>query len=107
MKRPKTQPNKRPTKNGRQPPPAIVTSTGNHGGDYLRISEIQPGLLDLEIGHQCVVMIKHAIPVEILTAVLSEAFADGPEKADLPWDDAYNESLRNKVTKFPVFKSVL
>lgn len=46
--------------------------SGNNGGDYFHIEEIKDGRVFLEIGHCCVVSTKHIIPIELLTAVLTQ-----------------------------------
>lgn len=46
---------------------------GNNGGDYLEIKPLGGNLVRLEVGHCCVVTIEHIVPVEFITAVLTEA----------------------------------
>lgn len=48
--------------------------TGNNDGDYIRIrqSERQKkgNLMELEVGHCCVVIAKHLVPVEFLSNLI-------------------------------------
>jgi hypothetical protein len=72
---------------------------GNKGGDYLSIKAVSNQMLRIEVGHQCVVHGRYRMPVEVLTAVLGKFLNDGPENAELPGADEYNQSLRRKIFK--------
>jgi hypothetical protein len=43
---------------------------GNNGGDYIQITPLPDGRIHLEIGHCCVKLVNHIVPVEFLTGVL-------------------------------------
>lgn len=73
---------------------------GNKGGDYLRIALIKDNIVQLEIGHCCIVTISHEIPVEILTSILSKATDYGHfEDLELEWDDEFSQKLKAQVKK--------
>lgn len=46
---------------------------GNNGGDYLKITKLENNLLHLEVGNCGVVTVRHIVPVEFLTILLTEA----------------------------------
>ena len=45
---------------------------GNNGGDYLRLKPLGDNLVQLEIGNCCVVTISQVVPVEFITAALTD-----------------------------------
>lgn len=74
---------------------------GNNGGDYLEISSAGNNLVLLEVGHCCVVTIRHIVPVEFITAVLARAVLEhntiqGAITA-LPWAGVFTEKLAAQV----------
>lgn len=46
---------------------------GNKGGDTLDIEALEDGRLKLVVGHCCVREIRHSVPVEFVTALLTRA----------------------------------
>jgi len=45
---------------------------GNGGGDYLNLEVVGDGLIKTTVGHCCVKTIDLVLPVEVITAILSE-----------------------------------
>jgi hypothetical protein len=60
---------------------------GNHGGDFLEIEPLGGNLIRLEVGHCCVQTIDAIVPIEFITAVLSEIALRG-QIGDTPIQDA-------------------
>lgn len=54
-------------------PTKEVYIEGNKGGDYLKITPLEGNLLRLEVGNCCVITVRHIVPVEFLTILLTEA----------------------------------
>lgn len=71
----------------------MIEVQGNKGGDYLKIEPRGGNLVYVEVGHCCVVTVKQEMPVEILTAVLTQW-----EEIELPWSDTLNDSLLKQVS---------
>ena len=67
---------------------------GNKGGDYLRLRLVKENLVDVEVGHCCVVTVRKRMPVEILTAIISTW-----QSFDLPWEDEVNDALLSQVSE--------
>ena len=79
---------------------------GNNSGDFIKIEHIKNNLIRLEIGHCCVYVFNHEIPVEILAALLSQiSFFINDEKEllrKIGWnaDSEYTYKLLKQVKKF-------
>jgi len=98
--------NKRPDN-----PSDCIFAEGNKGGDYVKIAveerrEDEDQIL-LEVGHCCVVSMRHSIPVSVLTGILGgfrdEGYIDLDSPIDLynklPWSKEYNKKLVSKIEK--------
>lgn len=74
---------------------------GNGGGDTLDIKALDDGRVELIIGHCCVREIRHIVPVEFITAVLTKAVlsAGGVIEAmqSIGWDQDYTDKLVAKI----------
>lgn len=70
---------------------------GNKGGDTLDIEALEDGRLKLVVGHCCVREIRHIVPVEFMTALLTRAVLDAGGVVEamkkVGWDQEYTESL--------------
>jgi hypothetical protein len=73
----------------------VIRGEDNKGGDYITIVAIPNCQNDLliEVGHQCVVFVRHRVPVAMLTAILAEHLKSD---ADLPWSNDFNAVLRSR-----------
>jgi len=74
---------------------------GNNGGDVFKVTSLGDGMLRLKVGHCCVYTIDSIVPVEFLTAALTEivtAFG-GPKEfvEQAGWDDEYTKRLLDKI----------
>lgn len=96
-------------------PARDVTFTGNGGGDYVRLrwedgdeASWKGDRVYLEVGHQCVVMLRVVVPAEFLTtALLAAATRDPGQIADAEgirrfllardWPEAFNQKLAAEV----------
>jgi len=75
---------------------------GNGGGDYLTMEVLPDGRVSLEVGHCCVVMINHIVPVEFITAALSRAVEDnGPKEMleQIGWSKDFTDKLTAQVER--------
>lgn len=45
---------------------------GNNGGDYLELRPLPDGRVYMELGHCCVKLVSHTVPVEFITGVLGK-----------------------------------
>lgn len=74
---------------------------GNNGGDFVEIKKIEDGLIHLRIGHCCVMIIDKIVPVEFLTASLSEMILEHDNINSIIdsfcWDKKYKDKLKDKV----------
>lgn len=50
---------------------------GNGGGDYLDLQIVDGGLIKVSVGHCCVRTIDAVLPVEVLTAIISNWLVEG------------------------------
>ena len=85
---------------------------GNNGADYIKIQELADGQLALEVGHCCVITLKHIIPVEWLSAVLSEAVIDtngdiGQCLDVINWPDDFKQELKRRIVAAPSPRSTM
>jgi len=77
---------------------------GNNGGDHIIIENIDndesTGMVKLTIGHCCVHTIEAIVPVEFITAVLTQAAHDGlQESMKKAWSTEYGILLAEKIKK--------
>ena len=72
---------------------------GNNGGDHVIIEETdEPGMVKLEIGNCCVTTIYALVPVEFITAVLTQAAHAGlQETMKKAWPTEYGILLAEKI----------
>jgi len=72
---------------------------GNNGGDHIIIEETdEPGMVKLEIGNCYVTMINALVPVEFITAVLTQATHAGlQESMRVAWPTEYGKILADKI----------
>lgn len=70
---------------------------GNNGGDYFEIEPIKDNLVRLRIGHCCVVSIDHIVPVEFITATLTESILRHDTVQDAIRAIAWSEDFTNKL----------
>ena len=73
-----------------------ISVQGNNDGDYLLIEERGDGMVALEVGHCCVVCISHLVPVELITAALTEML---DYEYTQGWPSDFEEKLRGQVRK--------
>lgn len=52
--------------------PQRIQLSGNNDGDYLILKAVDERRVYIELGHCCVVTLRHIIPVEFITGALSE-----------------------------------
>lgn len=50
----------------------MIQMEGNGGGDYLGLKAISEDCIHVKSGHCCVTTINKILPIEVLTAILSE-----------------------------------
>lgn len=75
---------------------------GNRGGDYLKIETLGGNLIRLEVGHCCIIVIRHIVPVEFVTAMLFAAVEkNNVEDAmrSAPWPTDFVEKLCSQIRK--------
>lgn len=81
--------------------PVPFYAEGNKGGDYLKITKLKDNLVELEIGHCCVVSLHKIVPVEFLTGTLTniEIYDGGVENAieKIGWDRVFTTGLCSQV----------
>lgn len=75
---------------------------GNNGGDFIAITDLGDGRIILESGSSCVRTIDAIVPVEFITAILSEAIIkyDGNINAVIDsfgWSQGFKDQLKTKV----------
>lgn len=73
---------------------------GNNGDDYIKIELLKDDTIHLEVGHCCVRMINHIVPVEFLIAILVKAVTiDSPVEAmrRVGWPKDYITELASKI----------
>jgi hypothetical protein len=74
---------------------------GNNGGDIFDLKDLGDGLIDLRVGHCCVVCVERVVPVELLTRVMDEALTkhgsvEGVFR-DSGWPGDFVEELIDKM----------
>ena len=79
---------------------------GNKGGDYFLIEKIEDGkdddIVNIEIGHCCVVYVDIQLPVAVLTALIGEYLQHEDDVADLfnkkiHWSKEYMKELTDQI----------
>lgn len=80
----------------------VIDVDGNKGGDVLRIQDNCDGTVHLWSGHCCVVTIDKTVPVEFITAILSQVMRDHNNDIDaiidsFDWCDEFKTELKMKV----------
>jgi adenosine/AMP kinase len=73
----------------------MIEIEGNNGGDYLKISHAGDNLVNIEVGHSCVVTVRACMPVEILTSLISRW-----KEQDLPWAEDFNQKILSQVREY-------
>lgn len=77
---------------------------GNKGGEFLSLEKINQNnsnLVKLIVGHCCVPYVRHMVPIEIITSLLSQMDFDNKEDLieKLDWDKDYAKELVNSIEK--------
>ena len=71
--------------------------TGNNAGDLFEFCLLNDGRVQLKVGHCCVFVIDHIVPVEFLTALLAKAVIDAGDIKEamrtVDWPADYVDSL--------------
>lgn len=85
----------------RHTPQPTIRIEGNNGGDYLEIKPLEGNLVRLEVGHCCVVTIEHIVPVEFITAMLTDAVLKHGSIQNaiqaISWPKDFTEQLATQV----------
>ena len=82
----------------------VINATGNKGGDILTIYDNCDGTVHLWSGHNCVVSIDRIIPVEFLTAMLSQVMLQHNNDIysiidTFDWSEDFKAELKGKVRR--------
>jgi len=82
----------------------IISTCGNNGGDILTIYDKQDGTLYIHSGHCCVTTMACIVPVEFLTALLSQIMFQNNNDINaiidsFNWDSQFKNNLKTKVKK--------
>lgn len=80
----------------------VINADGNQGGDVLNIHDNCDGTVHLWSGHCCVVTIDKTVPVEFVTAILSQVMLDHNNDVcavidSFDWGDDFKAELKKKV----------
>lgn len=80
----------------------IISADGNKGGDILTIHDNCDGTLYLWSGHCCVVTINKIVPVEFVTALLSQVMLEYGNDINsiidsFDWGEKFKAELKTKV----------
>ena len=80
----------------------VVHADGNNGGDILEIHDNMDGTLHIRSGHCCVTTINKTVPVEFVTAILSQVMLDHENDVcavidSFHLDEKYKSELKAKV----------
>lgn len=73
---------------------------GNGGGDNFQIELLDDGRIKLKVGHCCVYMVDHILPVEWLTAAIATALEkQGVDDIinGIGWSAKFADGLNKKV----------
>jgi hypothetical protein len=80
-----------------------ISLEGNNGGDILNIKILSDDRIGLAVGHCCVMVINHIVPVEFITAILSKAVIDAGGVAEamklVGWSQEYINELVSQTER--------
>ncbi|QUH21838.1 hypothetical protein [Alkaliphilus sp. B6464] len=83
----------------------FVYADGNNGGDFIKIENMKNGTISLKSGSCCITSIDAIVPVEFLTAILSDKMLE--HNGDINsiidsfgWSKEYKDNLKSKVQTF-------
>lgn len=79
-----------------------INVEGNNGGDILEIVDNKDGTIYLRSGHCCVISVDKIVPVEFLTAIISEVMLNHNNNVNevidsFGWSQEFKDSLKLKV----------
>ena len=82
-----------------------VFAEGNNGGDFIRLENLEDGMVHLRVGSCCVLLIERAVPVEFLTGIIQNAIFEHNGNTDeiidsFGWNQSYKDELKKKIRKF-------
>lgn len=86
------------------PYPMRFYMEGNNGGDYIQLEQVSEDTVHLKVGHCCVVIFDHIVPVEFLTSILSQV---GGEAAPNIRDDIAVKMMEKHCDFSGLFKKEL
>lgn len=82
----------------------FVFAEGNNGGDFVRIENLEDGIVHLSVGSCCVITMDKVVPVEFITGILTQKMLE--HNGDINsiidsfgWDQNYKDELKKKVRK--------
>lgn len=80
----------------------VIAASGNKGGDILTIIDNCDGTVHLRSGHCCVMTIDKTVPVEFITATLSQIMLDHNNDINsvidsFDWSDEFKTELKGLV----------
>jgi len=79
---------------------------GNGGADYIEVEPLSQNLLRLEVAHCGVVVVRQIVPVEFLTAAISDVVLrhGGPKRflRSTGWSTEYVRYLVSQMEQAPV-----
>lgn len=80
----------------------VINASGNKGGDLLEIFDNCDGTIHLWSGHCCVGTINKIVPVEFLTAILSQVMLQHNNDVNsvidsFNWSEDFKTELKKKV----------
>jgi len=80
----------------------LFKSEGNKGGDFIEMRNLFDGRIALRVGHCCVMSIEKVVPVEFLTAVITDTLLKNNMDVlkvidNFHWSKEFNEELKSKV----------
>ena len=80
----------------------VINAYGNNGGDILEIFDNCDGTINLRSGSCCVTSIDKTVPVEFLTAILSEVMLEHENDVcsvidSFGWNNDFKAELKAKV----------
>lgn len=80
----------------------FIFAEGNNGGDFIRIDNLEEGVIHLSAGSSCVMIINKVVPVEFITGILQNVMLEHNFNIDsvidsFRWDNNFKNELKNKV----------
>lgn len=80
----------------------FVYAEGNNGGDYIKIENKKDGLIHLEVGSSCIVLLDKIVPVEFMTGVLNNTMFENDFDINkiidnFGWEQKFKDKLKEKV----------